>query len=194
MSSATTLAGAFQDDPLFSWVQPDPERRRSGLLPLYRAVVRRCAALGGVVDIDGGGGVATWVPAQRAAVGLVDVLRFGMLGAPLWLGPAGAVRLVRHDATADPLIERHAEPGDAYLWALGADPHRRGQGLGRRAIRETLGRAASAGASRLLLKTENPANVPLYQHLGFHVVDQHDVEVSGLTVWVLARRTPSLRP
>ena len=189
MSPATTLAGAFQDDPLFSWVQPDPERRRSGLLPVFRAVVRRCAALGGVVDIDEGGGVATWLPAQRAPVGPVDLLRFGMLGAPRWLGPTGAVRLVRHDATADPLIERHAGPGDAYLWALGADPHRRGQGLGRRAVQECVGRAAEAGSSRLLLKTENPANVPLYEHLGFHVVDQHDVAVSGLTVWVFARQT-----
>lgn len=187
MGSASTLAEAFQDDPLFSWVQPDFERRRRGLLPLYQAVVRRCNALGGVVDVADGGGVAGWVPAGRTSVSTVDLFRFGLLATPLWLGTSAAMRLSRHDAAADLLIEDHAMAGDAYLWALGTDPYRRGHGYARLAVEECLSEASRSGAGRVLLKTENPRNVTLYEHLGFHVLAEQQVEVSGLTVWVFAR-------
>ena len=186
-SPAATLAAAFQDDPLLAWVTPDAARRQRVLPSFFGAVVSRSRALGGVVDVDRGGGVAAWVPADQVAITFLDLLRFGMIRTPLWVGFAGAGRLRLHDEVSHAAVARHASPGDAYLWVLGADPARRGQGCGRRAVEGCATQARAAGAGRLLLVTENPRNVSLYQHLGFDLVDEEPLPGSGLTVWTFRR-------
>ncbi|MEE8599543.1 GNAT family N-acetyltransferase [Euzebya tangerina] len=182
-----TLARAFYNDPLFRHVMPDDDRRARALPHLFAGTARRCRALGGLETVADAAGVAGWLPGDRLSMTGADVMRFGMLTLPLRLTLTGMRRLVSHDVAADEMIEAHLRPGDAYLWVLAVDPARHGEGLGRRAMTACRDAARASGATRLTLKTENRDNVPLYQHLGFELLEQDIVPSSQLTVSVFAQ-------
>jgi len=84
--------------------------------------------------------------------------------------------------------ERLAVPGPQYhLNMLGVRRSHAGQGLGRLlldAVRDMSRRdASSAGVS---LSTEDPKNVPLYQHCGYEITS-HERVSSDLETWILFR-------
>lgn len=58
-----------------------------------------------------------------------------------------------------------------YLIKIGVSPNHQGQGLGKSLITAILNHYQKDDEI-LALDTENPANVPLYQHLGFQLHDQ----------------------
>src|SRR3546814_16916727 len=73
-----------------------------------------------------------------------------------------------------------------YLHYVGVRPDHQGQGHGGRIIRA---QTATADAERLpcWLETATPANVPLYERLGFVIAQQWVVAGGGLPVWGMKR-------
>ncbi|WP_306356733.1 MULTISPECIES: GNAT family N-acetyltransferase [unclassified Nocardia] len=89
-----------------------------------------------------------------------------------------------------PVIEAHrpAEP----VWGLavvGVDPDRRGRGLGRAVIAPGLA-AADAEGVRAFLETQDAANLPFYESLGFKVVGEARLPDDGPMHWAMLRPTP----
>lgn len=191
--AAALLAAAFVDDPVAVHAQPGRDRRRRTLATLFRGVLHRCDAIGGVERVIADDGtlaaVCCWVPSVRLVLSPVELLRAGLwrIVLPTEYGPAATLREARHEHTTDRVLTRHAGDDVAYLWVLGADPDRHGAGYGRRAFEAGLAAMADRGFERCLLKTEVPRNVTLYQHLGFDVVDEVTPPSSGVHSWVFAR-------
>lgn len=187
--AAATLAAAFAGGPLVTHVQPDVARHPSTLRAMFAPVLRLCERAGGVSTVADTDAVAGWVPSTELSVGPAEVLRSGLWRLPLpgAFGPAGTVRLLRHEHTVEARLLRFAAPEVAYLWVYGTRPDRQGAGLGRAAMDAALGRMWDAGFERCLLKTETPANVALYRHLGFDLVDEVTPGGSGVPAWTFLR-------
>lgn len=80
--ATTTLARAFEDDPMFEWVFPDPEtrlRRLRRLRRLNRVPLGYATRYGLVTtQTDGGRCVAIWVPPGKS-MKPVRMVRSGIL-------------------------------------------------------------------------------------------------------------------
>jgi hypothetical protein len=73
-----------------------------------------------------------------------------------------------------------------FLGVIGVDPARQGQGLGRAVITPGL-QTADADDVPTFLETQDPANVPFYESLGFDVVAELDLPDNGPKHWAMRR-------
>jgi GNAT superfamily N-acetyltransferase len=99
------------------------------------------------------------------------------------VGRKATERLEKHGQLIDRLRPNHSH---YYLGTVGVDPEVQGWGYGRRLPDATQQfsqcHPESTGAA---LETENPLNVPLYDHLGYRVVTK--TKLDELDVWVMFR-------
>lgn len=172
------LARAFDADPVFHWVFPDPAARARHMPRVFemffagdappgmRLVTPDCAAatLWRAPDMpeeQGGGLRQAWRMWRIAGRG---ILRFKRVG----------------DA-----VEAHfpAEPF-WYLHIAGCDPTRQGEGLGRAVVQAGLDRIGNAS---VYLETAKRRNLGFYESLGFHVSDEWSVPVGGPRFWSMLR-------
>lgn len=72
-----------------------------------------------------------------------------------------------------------------YLTMVGVAPDGQGKGRGRRLIEAALAEARNMGAHGIALDTENPANVLVYEKLGFSQIAQ--LEFGAMTSFCLYR-------
>lgn len=189
--AAATLAAAFHGGALFSYVEPDPDRRARRLPPLFEGTVLHCRRLGGV-EVRAAGdepvaAVAGWVPGHRLALTPADLVRTGLVTVPARLGPAATRRLERHERPTERRLLASVTDATAYLWVLGTRPEQQGRGLGGAALDAVLAAMGDAGFERCLLRTDDAGNVPFYQRHGFGVVEECEALPSGLPAWIMAR-------
>lgn len=169
---AGVLANAFADYPWTRWTVPgdDAWRRLAELQLLY---LDHALAHGGRIwttpDLDA---VAVLIP---AAMPDPSEATFGRVVA---LHGDGWQRVVEHEET----IAARRPPADWVLATVGVAPARHGRGLGSAVLRTAL---ADLGTESVLLETSSPANVRLYERLGFHVAEH--VRGAGPDVWIMLR-------
>lgn len=182
-----TLVAAFQGDPGFAWVCPDAARRLEVLRRLFAGALRHGRRRGGVASVDDGRSVGIWLPHDHAVIGLGAAARSGMLLLPLQVGPRTMRRLNRLEHAGMAAVGEAVATPFAYLMALAVDPSRRGRGLATATVRQVEEQAHSAGHRTLALRTELAANVHLYRHLGFEVVNRAKTAEADLETVVLAK-------
>ncbi|MFJ6936761.1 GNAT family N-acetyltransferase [Streptomyces sp. NPDC101132] len=178
---AKLLDEAFQNDPVSSWVFPDPVHRR--------AVHGRF--LGVFVDVTLEGG-------------RIDVLADGSAAA-LWLRVPAGVHEEEVDVpalmreTADPDNERcelvgrlmgeihptHEE--HEYLLMIAVDPARQGEGLGTALIQPVLDRCDREGVAAYL-EASSERSRPLYERLGFEFTGTPVRLPDGPLMWPMWRK------
>jgi ribosomal protein S18 acetylase RimI-like enzyme len=176
-------ASAFQDDPFWAYLVPDPIRRKTLLRQVFTPLIR----LGILTEtIYGAGetlnGLSVWsLPGQPARP--TAPLRAGfirLLANPAFLRtlPKAAPIFGKFEA----MQKRYAPGPHLYLQTISVDPAAQGQGLASRLIRPFL---AYADARRLGTYTETvtPSNVGLYTHYGVKVVEEYKVPGTPLIQW-----------
>jgi GNAT superfamily N-acetyltransferase len=103
--------------------------------------------------------------------------------------PIGYYRASRANGVipqTDALHKKHASKPHYYLDNLGVLPSAQGQGYSSRLIRPILARADEQGVM-VYTDTVTPANVPLYEHFGFEMVEERRVAGTPITVFALLR-------
>jgi ribosomal protein S18 acetylase RimI-like enzyme len=158
-----TITAAFQGDPLWTWMFPDPERRVEQHRKIFSLYVES-AIPGGFV----------WVTDEDAAA------------AAIWTTPGGRELTDEAEAVLEPYLTdvlgprapavletfhrfEAAAPKDPpfyYLSFLGTHPDHRGRGIGMSLLAENLERIDAAGRPAYL-ESSNPANNHRYETLGF---------------------------
>lgn len=102
-------------------------------------------------------------PSLRYATRLtMALLRFVPLALTLGAGKLATLNKYMVETRKGPACGRYA-----YLAMVGVDPGRQGRGIGRRLVEAAVAQAAAWNADGLALDTENPANIRLYEKLGF---------------------------
>ncbi len=178
---STTLARAFQDDPVMSWLLPDPGQRAARLPAFW------VHALGGLHGKHGSffttstfAGAAVWDPPGRWKVSISQMIRF----APAF------VRIFRSNclrglALLNAVERHHPREQHYYLVAIGTDPVHQGRGVGAALLAPVLTRC-DAERMPAYLESSNERNVPFYQRSGFRVM--HEVRVPDGPKITLMRR------
>jgi ribosomal protein S18 acetylase RimI-like enzyme len=181
------LGRAFFDDPLWSWVLPDDDRRRRVLGPFMTIGVRygcaygRVDATAPVVD-----GSAVWLVPGDTDFDPERGMPLGLADAPRLLGTEAFERFGLVMAHMGGLHHQHAPEEHWYLMILGVDPARQRMGLGGTMLQPVL-RETDRDGRRCYLETQKAANVPFYRAHGFAVVEETDVPGGGPHLWLMAR-------
>ena len=161
--SVATIVAAFDSDPLWSWICPDPRRRPEQHAEIFGLYVESALPGEGVWMADGAASaVAVFTaPGGREltedAEGRLEPLLRDRLGDH---APAVLETMARFEAAVPD------GPPFFYVSFLGTDPASRGSGIGMSLLAEILERADREGHPTYLEST-NPANDPRYERLGF---------------------------
>ena len=77
-----------------------------------------------------------------------------------------------------------------YLWNTGVDPQFQGKGYASKLLRAMFARIDKEGIP-CYLETQREANLTLYQHYGFKVVEQFIAPETEFTNWSMLRDSPN---
>ncbi|MDQ3481639.1 MAG: GNAT family N-acetyltransferase [Actinomycetota bacterium] len=154
------LSQAFFDDPVYSWLFPNPANRRRQLHAFFKREIRyRLRTTQVILDAEHRA-VAFWHPpgtwnSSVRAVGVVPAF-VSLIGPRAWR----AYRLLL-DVDA-----RHPSDAHWYLSHLAVSSSVRSLGIGTQLVCAGL-ELADADATGTYLETANPANVAFYRRNGF---------------------------
>ncbi len=195
--TAELLARAFADDPMMRYVIGREPDRHGRLTAIFRTAVRAGVLHGGVAQVHDGSeliATAVWLPTERIPASFVTMLRSGMLWVPFSAGISCMARMQRHEGPLERRLHRRFQEATGYLWCVGVEPSATGRGAGRKVIELACDQMTSRGLDRCILKTENEANVALYEHLGFRTFETISDPQADLRSWVMMRpHLPSAR-
>jgi GNAT superfamily N-acetyltransferase len=183
---ALVLGRAFYDDPVLSWVQPDPERRRTATPGLFGAMARHhfLASRGAEIAVDpktGVGAAALWDPPGWRPHTAAEQL--AMLPAVL---RAFRGRLAAGRAVSDLMKANHPEAPHWYLAVLGSAPSVRGKGFAHALLESRLAQC-DAEFAPAYLESSNPMNIPYYERFGFVVTGELKLPDAGPSLWPMWR-------
>jgi ribosomal protein S18 acetylase RimI-like enzyme len=180
-SLATTLARAFHDDPVMTWLfgeRPGPRLRR--LRRYFASEARRHRRHGQVLVSSDRTGAAFWDPPGLWRATWLQLLR----SAPVLLADVG-LRMPRAIKALDLVDRAHPREHHWYLAVLGTDPPHQGRGVGTALVNPVLERCDREGLGAYL-ESSKPTNILYYERFGFTVTGQIDLP-SGPPVWPMWR-------
>lgn len=174
------FADAFVGDPMITWPLTDPSP--AAIASMFSIVVEEAYAPMGVVWVagdDGVDGAAVWLaPEQTARFDEIEVATRRRINA--LTDDDGA----RYAAFWDWIGEHIPDEPCWFLDILAVHEGARGRGLASALVGHGLERARAAGVPSIL-ETGNPAAVPIYEHLGFRVIQESEAPDGGPTIWFL---------
>jgi GNAT superfamily N-acetyltransferase len=181
----TVLARAFYDDPVTSWMLPDPRTRLKGLTRAFTGLARHHFLPRGGSEVgwrDGDVGAATlWDPPGLRKASRLEELRM----APMMLWSLRS-RVSASMRLQELMEENHPEEPHWYLMLIGSDPSVRGAGFGQALMRSRLDRC-DAERVPAYLENSNPKNESYYLRFGFEVTGEMTLPEGGPTLWPMWR-------
>ena len=96
------------------------------------------------------------------------------------LGEAAFTRLERFEKAAE---VNEPDQSHYFVGMLGVVPDEQGRGHARRLLEHVRRLSAEAGCAGVALSTEDPENIPFYEHMGFEIVGK--AMVDDLSTWSL---------
>jgi GNAT superfamily N-acetyltransferase len=176
------LGAAFQDDPVWQWVCPDPDRRSRYLGAAFAAVVRQRVASGWAWTIDGPQGAAVWAAPDQWTTRPFDAARMAV---PM-LRATGRHGLRERIAALSRLEAHHPREPHWYLEILGADPTMRGRGIGSALLAPMVERLDREGTAAYL-ESSKEENLPFYNRFGFRVTEELTLGAGAPPMWAMWR-------
>jgi ribosomal protein S18 acetylase RimI-like enzyme len=187
--AAEMLARAFLGDPAYTAVFPDSVERERALQRLFGAVAGYSLVYGLVHTTPAVEGVACWLSPGNTELTMWRILRtgFGLQRAVAGFNAQARREFLAVLAYTDEIHKRQAPGPHWYLWAVGVEPGRQGQGIGSRLIQPVLTQADKDGLP-CYLETQTASNVAFYQKRGFQVVSEGVVPDQEIKIWTMLRQ------
>lgn len=176
------LGQAFQDDPVWQWVCPDPARRRRHLGAAFAHVVRQRVRNGWGWTVEGNAGAAVWAAPDEWRARPIDAARMAL---PM-LRATGVRGVAERLGALAKLEKRHPREPHWYLEIVGADPSLRGRGVGSSLMRPMVERCDAEGLPAYL-ESSKKENLPFYARFGFEVTDELDLGAGAPPMWAMWR-------
>lgn len=181
------LERAFVDDPMTGFLfGGDPKLSRK-LRWVFQASLRYALRHGVVDAVPDALAVAMWLPPGRSRRASLDMLRSGIITAPMRLGLGAAWRVAALMRGMQSLHTCMGSQPHWYLLTLAVHPDHQGRGFGGRLVRHGLSRAEREGLP-CYLETSNPKNIAFYERLGFRVTATGCPRPGGVTIWGMVAR------
>jgi ribosomal protein S18 acetylase RimI-like enzyme len=181
---AATLADAFIDDPVMTWLLPQTVCTRSGRLRrFYAAELKAYARRSKPVYLAADGrGAAMWSPPKTHAPTTGDSLRETLPMIAIFRGG-----IIRASQVGTQLGGLHPKtPPHWYLYMLGTRTDSQSQGIGTAMLRLGLD-AVDADHAPAYLESSNRRNVSLYERHGFEVMQEIRLAGGGPPMWPMWR-------
>jgi ribosomal protein S18 acetylase RimI-like enzyme len=183
---AEILSAAFVDDPFYTFVFPDPERRTRLLPWLFNKLLNYANHYGLVFADSKYRGISIWLEPKHTRLQPLGVLRAGLFLFPFKVSHLELKRSIKLAQVSNQLHRQAVSTPHFYLEALGVEPLHQGKGLGRALVQAGLYRADELQVPSYL-ETHNPANLGFYISLGFNIVGSEKPFPSAPQVWGLLR-------
>ena len=183
---AEILSAAFVDDPFYTFVFPDPERRTRLLPWLFNKLLNYANHYGLVFADSKYRGISIWLEPKHTRLQPLGVLRAGLFLFPFKVSHLELKRSIKLAQVSNQLHRQAVSTPHFYLEALGIEPLHQGKGLGRALVQAGLYRADELQVPSYL-ETHNPANLGFYISLGFNIVGSEKPFPSAPQVWGLLR-------
>ena len=165
---ASTLADAFQNDPVFSWLLPNEERRPSALERFFALEARHIALPhASSLVVNGASGIAAAaliLPPERWRTPIGVEVRHAVDYARIFRGS-----LPRALGLISVLEREHLRSPHYYLAFVGVTSAERGRGHGG-VLLEELGRRCAEEGVAAYLEASSPDNARLYRRHGFETL------------------------
>jgi len=184
--AAGVLAGAFRDNPgMVAVFQGDsPETRLRLLGPCMVGFVESVLRYGvGEVVKDGNRIVAvslSFAPDRFPPPVWATVVQ---ARGPIRAGLRRTLRFIRIDQE---MRKRHPHYRHWYLWFLGVEPEKQGQGFGSKLLRSLSAKAKDDGTA-CYLETDTAANVKIYERHGYAVQSEEVLPPGDVRFWFMKR-------
>ncbi len=157
-AAIATLTLAFAADPMTRWSWPDPRTYLDAFPKLARAFGGAAFLKGTAHRVDGGAGVALWLPPGVEPDGeAMGALMQSTLKGPALMDGAGIMQQ---------MMAFHPHEPHWYLPLIGIDPQHQGKGLGGTLLDHALALSDRDGVPAYL-ESSNPRNIGLYERHGF---------------------------
>jgi ribosomal protein S18 acetylase RimI-like enzyme len=187
-ASVRIQSAAFQDDPLWVYLLPEPKRRAAALRrcfnPVFATSIRAGQVYGAGTPLAG---VAIWSLPDSTTP-----LRAALPSIPGFLKIALSPFVIRFRlafpifAKFDEFKQRYVRGPHYYLNTVSVAPEAQGQGLASKLIRPFLAEA-DQGNLPAYTETMTPSNVGLYTHYGFKVMEEYRFPGTDLYLWSFLR-------
>jgi GNAT superfamily N-acetyltransferase len=176
-AAGRTLARAFHEYPVFSYVFPDAAQR-SEQLPLLLQSFAHHGLLNGEVYATSAEmeGAAVWMPPHETLVA----------SPPAVIDEEAMARMALFARGVTEVRKRHITAPHWFLMIIGVVPEHRGKSLASALLNPLLAKIDEAGLP-CYLDTELVRNLTLYQRFGFHVVEEGVIEGTGVYSWGMLR-------
>ncbi len=182
------IAEAMFYDPLNMYWFPDERNRLKNLVTMYRPEMKYCLRHGEVYAVsERMEGAALWLT-NTGKPHIADIIvHEGGLGL-LFKFPCGVLKSMNgYEKFSRGIRNKFAPVPHLYLHNIAVKKSCQGKGFAGGLLRPILSRAAGDGIP-CYLETQNPDNVPLYEHYGFKVVDESPVPGSKTVLnWAMLK-------
>jgi ribosomal protein S18 acetylase RimI-like enzyme len=199
-ATARMLAAAFDDDPAYAYLFPDPATRASGLGDFFRRnLATHLPYACTFVAREGERVVATVTvrPPEGVKISALTMIRQGFVPYAIDHGLAAVRRLLAVKRAYDGLeaeIAKHRPHWHVHMMAV--DPQRQGGGIGSKLLEAVIEHAIAPRPDEghlIVLSTHKERNVTFYRRAGFDVVDERDLVLEAgaraYRVWSMTRGT-----
>jgi ribosomal protein S18 acetylase RimI-like enzyme len=160
---AAILSSAFHDDPIFSWIIPDADRRAKLLGPFFEVFADAFIPHDATFVTESS--VAMWAPVGASVPADDQAEQFVTTLLEL-CGPDAA----RGEAVIGTIDSHHPHDPAAYLQFVGVEASRQGQGLGSAVMAPMLTACDRDGVAAFLVSTSEGSR-KLYERHGFGVIE-----------------------
>jgi len=179
------IGDAFRDDPVLSWLIPDPERRHDVMARYFRlAVMDLYLPHGQVYLTDDASGAAVCLPPGPPAGVLPTLAELGL--AWHFFRACGFRGLLRVNTLHAALRANRPTEPHFYVHALGVRRNQQGRGVGSALLRQVT-EICDRRRCPAYLENSNERNLALYERHGFRPVREWHVPGGGPPIWFMAR-------
>jgi ribosomal protein S18 acetylase RimI-like enzyme len=183
---AIVMAKAFQNNPFFTFVLPDVTKRARVLPWLFMKIIRYGQHYGKVYTTPFLDGITMWLGPKNTSLAMMGTLLTGLFLLPLKLSWRELQRSLLLSGFANQLHKKSVIGQHWYLYGLGVEPLRQGQGVGHVLLQPIL---AQADRESLVcyLDTNNEKNLPFYERNGFVVHNHGQASQTSPHTWTMLR-------
>ncbi len=186
-NAAGVLARAFQDDPITCWLIPDAVERARLMPHLFTTSVRYGYRFGEVYSTtEPCEGSAVWLVPGQTTAPPHRMIQTGVLRMALHLRPGSIRRLLIYVDYVERMQLRAIPEPHWYLFLLGVEPIKQGQGIGGALLQPILSRADQMKLP-CYLETALERDLRFYERYGFKLHSETDIPGGGPHLWLMIR-------